>query len=335
MALTAPWVGMRTAFGPRRCSGPDVRDNQVTTQTTPERGTTAARSRDASRDGSTLPAVALLLASIGFITLVDTTAKFFTTDLHGVQLVWGYFVGITISTLIFLTVRRQRLAQVLRSRRPGLQMLRAGALATSISLLFVGLTYLPIADATVLSFMAPLFITALSGPLLGERIGWHRWLAVLAGLAGVLFIVRPGGDLYHWASVLTLLGAVSFAVFQIMTRKLSMSDSTMTTLLYTALGGLLWTSIAVVPFWREPAAIHWVAFLGTGVLGFLAHLCMIRAFTLAQASLLAPFNYSKLIWAAIAGYVVFGDIPGVDTLVGSAAIIGSGLYVVYRERRRR
>lgn len=280
-----------------------------------------------------LLAVALMLASIGFITIVDTTAKFFTAELHGVQLVWGYFLGIAVSSVTFMKLRGLRLSRVLRASKPGLQIVRSGALATSISLLFVGLTYMPIAEATALSFMAPLFITALSGPLLGERIGWHRWLAVIAGLVGVIYIVRPGGDLYHWASVLVLLGAASFAVFQIMTRKLSMSDSTMTTLLYTAFGGFVWTSIAVLPFWTPPSIVHWFVFLGTGVLGFLAHLCMIRAFTMAQASLLAPFNYSKLIWATIAGYLVFDDIPGLDTILGSLAIVGSGLYVVYRESR--
>lgn len=310
----------------------------MTSQSTPRRGaagTPVGTAVPQGQDGSSLIAVALMLASIGFITLVDTTAKFFTTDLHGAQLVWGYFLGIALSTVTFLKLRGLKLNRVLRANRPGLQIVRSGALATSISLLFVGLTYLPIAEATVLSFMAPLFITALSGPLLGERIGPHRWLAVLAGLAGVVFIVRPGSDLYHWASLLVLLGAASFAFFQIMTRKLSMSDSTMTTLTYTALGGFFWTSIAVVPFWTQPALVHWLAFLCIGVLGFLAHLCMIRAFTLAQASLLAPFNYSKLVWATIAGYLVFGDVPGVDTIVGSLAIVGSGLYVVYRETRAR
>ena len=277
--------------------------------------------------------MALLLASIGFITLVDTTAKFFTSDLHGVQLVWGYFLGIAVSIVVYMQVRRIPLVETLRARRPALQMLRAGALAVSISLLFVGLTYLPIADATVLSFMAPLFITALSGPLLGERVGRHRWFAVLTGLCGVVFMLRPGSDLYHWASLLTLLGAISFAFFQILTRKLSTSDSTMTTLCYTALGGLVWISLFVPAFWVAPLPIHWVVFMATGVLGFFAHLCMINALKRAQASLLAPFNYSKLIWAALTGYVVFGDIPSLDTVLGSAVIIGSGLYVFYREVR--
>ena len=108
----------------------------------------------------------------------------------------------------------------------------------------------------------------------------------------------------------------------------------MTTLCYTALGGLFWTSLAVIPVWTMPSAIHWMMFLGIGVLGFLAHLCLISAFTRAQASLLAPFNYSKLIWASITGFLVFGDVPGFDTLLGSAIIIGAGLYVVYRESRR-
>ena len=273
------------------------------------------------------------MASIGFITVVDTIAKYLTAELHALQLVWGYFLGIAVLLGGYAALTRDR-QHPLTTRRLPTQLLRAGLLVTSIGALFVGLTYLPIADATAISFMSPLFITVLSVPLLGERVGPHRWAAVVIGLAGVLIIVRPGGGIAHWAAAMPLISAVAFAGYQIATRLLAATEFTFTTLFYTGIGGFIWISLAVPFVWVWPTPTQWGIFLGLGALGVAAHLCLIRAFALAQASLLAPFNYTKLIWAAVLGYLVFGDVPSLNTLAGSAVIIASGLYVVWRERRQ-
>lgn len=277
--------------------------------------------------------ILLFLASIGFISVVDTVAKYLTAELHAVELVWGYFLGIFVYLLIYLLCFRRGRRAMLRTRRPGLHFLRSGLLVASISTLFVGLTYLPIADATVIGFTAPLFIVALSVPLLGERVGLHRWLAVLIGLGGVVIIVRPGGGIAHWAAIMPLIGAVCFALYQITTRVLAQTEATSTTLFYTAAGGFFWTCVLVPFFWTMPTIVQWLAFFFIGALGAAAHLCLIKGFELAQASLLAPFNYSKLVWAAALGYVVFGDWPSLNTFLGCAVIVASGLYVIHRERR--
>jgi drug/metabolite transporter (DMT)-like permease len=276
----------------------------------------------------------LFLASVGFITVVDTTAKHLSTEMHALQIVWGYFLGIflIVATYAAWTARRRNL---LRTARPALHIVRSAFLVASITSLFVGLTYLPIAEATVIGFMAPLFIVVLSGPILGERVDLHRWLAVLIGLAGVIVIIRPGGGIAHWAAVMPLIGAFAFALYQVATRVLARSESTETTLFYTAAGGLFWTSVLVPLIWVTPSPLNWLAFLFIGALGAAAHLCLIKAFGAAQASLLAPLNYSKLIWATLAGYVVFGDLPGLNTVLGCALIVASGLYVILCERRAR
>lgn len=275
----------------------------------------------------------LFLASIGFITVVDTTAKHLAGEFHALQIVWGYFFGISLYVALYaLGVARR--ASLLRTTRPWLQVARSVLLVFSITALFVGLAYLPIAEATVIGFTAPLFIVALAGPILGERVGLHRWLAVLIGLAGVLVIVRPGGGIAHWAAAMPLVGAAAFALYQLATRVLARTETTATTLCYTAGGGLFWTSLLVPFVWVSPAPLHWLAFLFIGALGAAAHLCLIKAFEMAQASLLAPLNYSKLIWATLAGFVVFGDLPSLNTAAGSALIVASGLYVLLRERHR-
>jgi drug/metabolite transporter (DMT)-like permease len=277
-------------------------------------------------------AILLFLASIGFITVVDTSAKYLTADLHAFEIVWGYFLGIVTPLVIYALAIGAPRRGLLYTGRPVLQIARSGLLVLSIATLFVGLTYLPIAEATAISFMSPLFIVALSGPMLGERVGIHRWVAVVIGLLGVLVIVRPGGGLAHWAVSMPLIGAVAFAAYQLSTRVLAATDTVFATLFYTGVGGFFWTCLLVPFFWTMPSPGQWIAFLAIGSLGVAAHLCLIKAFELAQASLLAPFNYTKLVWAALAGYLVFGDVPSLNTLAGCALIIASGLYVILRER---
>jgi drug/metabolite transporter (DMT)-like permease len=140
------------------------------------------------------------LAAIGLIFLIDTICNFYTNELHAAMLVWGYFVGITFFGAGYFGSRGQ--FALLQSRQPALQIARSGFLVLSISGLFVSLTYLPIAEATAIGFIGPLFITILSVPFLGERVGRHRWLAVMIGLAGVLVIARPGGAVWHWSAIM-------------------------------------------------------------------------------------------------------------------------------------
>lgn len=279
-----------------------------------------------------LLAVGLMVAAIGFIAVVDTIAKEMTQRLHALQILWGYFFGIAAFVSLWAATSG-RLAALLRTRRPLLQAGRAALLVLSIGALFIGLTFIPIADATVISFTAPLFITVMSALFLSEKVGPHRWGAVLVGLLGVVLIVRPGGELWHWAAAGPLLGAVAFAGYQVATRALAASEQTGTTLIYTALGGLIWISFAQPFVWQPLAGRDWLIFAGLGAMGAAAHFCMISAFERAQASLLAPFNYTKLIWVALLGYVVFGEVLGLTTLAGAALIVGGGLYSLWRETR--
>ena len=279
-----------------------------------------------------LHAIALFTAAVLLISVVDTVCKIHTTDLHAVQLVWGYFVGINLTLFIYFAFRRERLPDLLVTDRPILQLVRPACLVASISTLFVGLKYLPIAEATTIGFTAPLFITALSAMILKENVGWRRWAAVIIGLAGVLIIIRPGGGLWHWAAFMPLVGAVFFAFFQLVTRVLAGTERTHTTLFYTGVGGIVWTSLLVPFVWSPPTVTHWAVFISTGVMGALAHLCMIAAFNRAEASFLAPYNYTKLIWVSVLGFLVFGDVPSANMWLGAAVIVAAGCCVLYRER---
>ncbi len=279
-----------------------------------------------------LKGVLFFMTAIFLISVVDTVCKVFTKDLHSIQLVWGYFVGINLTLWVFFLFKGAKFSNLRRTERPLLQIIRPAFLVCSISSLFIGLTYLPIAEATVIGFVAPLFITALSVPILKESVDIHRWGAVAIGLVGVIIIIRPGGDLWHLASVMPLLGALFFALFQIITRLLAATERTHTTLFYTGLGGLAWSSL-IVPFvWVTPSITHIFVFLSTGAMGAMAHLCMISAFDRAEASLLAPYNYTKLIWVSVLGYLIFNDVPSLDMWIGAIIIVSAGFYVLYRER---
>ena len=282
-------------------------------------------------------AIGFQCASVAFIAVVDTAAKYLTDDLHPVQIVWGYSTAIFLHIALYAAWRGARgpapFRVLVRTRRPVLQLARAGLLVVTICLLFAGFIWLPIAEATVLNFMAPIFVALLSAPLLGERVDPHRWLAVAAGFAGVLVIVRPGSEIAHIAAFLPLASALSFAGFQLMTRIVSRTDSTLTTVFHTGAGTCLWASLAVPFVWQPISGRQWLGFLVMGTLGTCAHICLVRAFTLAPAALVSPFNYTKLLWVTILGFLVFGDLPGTDTLAGSALIVAGGLYVVHRERR--
>ena len=265
------------------------------------------------------------------IGIVDGAAKYLGVRLHGIEVAWGYFVATFACVAGYALATQGSRIRPLRSRRPWLQAGRAACLVSSLSCLFVSLHYLPLAEATAINFTGPLFIVALSGPLLGERIGLGRWLAVAAGMAGALIVVRPGAEVFQWASLLPLVGAFFFALFNVATRLLRAADSTLTTLVHTfGIGSVLISPMALF-VWTAPTAAECLVFAAAGVLGFAAHFSIVRSLQLADASTVAPLNYVRLVWAIGIGFAVFGDLPGAATLAGGVVIVASGLYVVCRE----
>ena len=324
------------------CSGDRVDDNAGMDRDTaedsrehvPERAPPATGShppcaRRSLSDG--VRGVLWMLLGMSCIGLVDGVAKFLAVRLHGIEVAWGYFVASFACAAAYALAKRGSRARLLRSRRPWLQAGRAACLVGSLSCLFVSLHYLPLAEATAINFTGPLFIVALSGPLLGERVDLGRWLAVSVGMAGALIVVQPGGAVFHWASVLPLVGAFFFALLNIVTRLLRSADSTLTTLLHTFGIGSALISLSLPFVWATPTPTECLVFAAAGVLGFAAHFSIVRSLELADASRVAPLNYVRLVWAIGIGFVVFGDLPEATTIAGGAIIVASGLYVLYRE----
>jgi drug/metabolite transporter (DMT)-like permease len=297
---------------------------------TPAAPTTLAAPVPGTRKSRPARGIALmLLAVVGWVCM-DTIGKYMVGNGYPVgQVVWARYA---FHFLVMLPVVL-RGAVAVRTSRPLLQILRSLLLLAVTALVYLSLRTLPLATVNAIGFLAPLLITALSVPLLGERVGIRRWLAVLAGLAGVVIVIRPSPDMEPFLLVPVLIALVN-AFYQITTRVLSRTDAPTTTLFWTAIGGLVVTSAALPLSWTAPDALGWALMVALGVLGCVSHWLMIEAYSEAPAAAVAPFVYTQLVWVIPVGYLLFGDFPDAWTLVGAAVIVASGLYAFYRETRR-
>ena len=272
--------------------------------------------------------VALMLLTMLLFSAMDLMVKHLVTLYPVPQVAWGRFF---FHAVLWAAVLAPRLPVIVRTSRPGLQLARSGLLMVTTLLFFATVIYLPLADATAIMQCAPLIVTALSLPLLGEHVGVRRWLGVAAGFTGALIIIRPGTDGMQLAAFLPLGAATTFALYQISTRLLSRTDGTLNTLLYTPLLGAAVLAAALPFYWVMPDAGGWALMALTGLLGGLGHFTMIRAFTWGPAATVSPFGYTGLIWAALYGLVFFDDFPDGWTIAGAAIVVGSGLYILHRE----
>lgn len=221
---------------------------------------------------------------------------------------------------------------VFKTRRLDLQLGRSALQGISTAFYTTALLLIPLTTATSIAFTGPLLVVALSGPMLGEKVGPRRWAAVLVGFIGALVIIRPGGAVMHWADFLVIASAASYAAYQLLTRRIALYDSSRTTGVYTIVVTLV-VSAAVVPFfWTTPVSlIDWLLFASMGVAGGLGHFFMVKAYQYGQASIVGPFDYGQLIGATILGSIVFSEFPDLWTWIGAALLISSGLYIARRE----
>jgi drug/metabolite transporter (DMT)-like permease len=284
-------------------------------------------------DQASLPlkGVILMLSAGALFVCLDAVGKYLTADYPVIEVTWARFFFHMLLFPLLLGAGRWRL--VLRTNRLGLHIVRSLLLVGANFLFFLAVKFIPLADANALGFVSPLFLVAFSVLLLGEKVGPRRWIAVAIGFFAVFLIIPLDSAKLHWAMFLPLGVALCFSLYQIATRMLGATDHWITILFFTATGGLAVTSAALPFVWVTPDLEGWALMATMGVFGGLSHLVLIRAFTLAPASMLAPFAYMQLVWSTAVGYVVFGDFPDALTLVGAAIIAGSGIYVIHRERQ--
>jgi drug/metabolite transporter (DMT)-like permease len=263
---------------------------------------------------------------------LDSSAKWLVMVLPVYQVVWLRFVTHSLIGMLVLTPKYGW--ALYRTGQPRLQLLRALMQAVMTGLNFWALQYLQLDVTGAIQFSVPILIAVISAKLLGERLDARRWIAILVGFAGVLLIVRPGSQGFHPAIILSLINAVLYALFNMLTRRLAATELPATTQLWSAMGA----AVLLTPFgimnWTPPQdAVSWFLVLSMGVFGGLGHLMVTQAHRYASAAVLGPFLYQQIIYMTLFGWLIFGHVPDVAVIGGASIVVASGLYLLYREFR--
>lgn len=283
---------------------------------------------------ATTRGIYLMLLAMFLISCNDAVGKYLTQTYPVLQVLW-IRSWVFIVFALFWVSRQGGLIKALRSQRPQLQLFRSLLLVIEMLILMISFRLLPLADVTALTAATPLIVLALAVLILGEKVGWHRWTAVIVGFAGMLIIARPGGSAFGWLMLLPMSGILLWGIYQILSRLVSRSDSAETTLIYTALVSFVVLSLLAPWQWQTPADLQtWLLFIVVGLLNSAGHFLLIKALEATDASLLQPFSYSMIVWATLLGWLVFADFPDNWTVFGALLIIAGGLYALHRERQQ-
>ncbi len=276
--------------------------------------------------------IALMCGAVAMFACLDATGKYLNHHMDTMQVVWSRYTGAFLLALIVSNPINR--PGMLKTSRPFLQVGRSALLLFSTALNFFALRYLQLDEALSILFSTPFIVAVLSGPMLGEWVGWRRWTAIGVGFFGVLLVARPGFGGLHPAALLSLGSAICYAIYVISTRVLSRTDSNETTLFYSNLVGAV-AMLPVIPFvWSTPENAFIVMLMVLiGALGSGGHFLLIVGHRLAPASVLAPFIYTQVVWTTAMGFLVFGDVPHGWTIVGGLIVVSSGLYLLNRERK--
>lgn len=300
----------------------------------PDARSTLTTDRDAEAAAASrlrLKGIGLMCAALLCFSCLDAIAKWLGQQMDPLQVVWTRYCGALVVVLILFNPWRH--PGVLLSRRPWVQAIRSAILFASTTLNFLALQYLQLDQTISIVFATPFIVAVLSGPFLGEWIGPRRWAAVFAGFVGVLVVTRPWSGSIHWAMILSLMGAVCYALYNLMTRMLAGHDSPGTTSIYSVAFGAIVATALVPMVWTEPQGLLTIlAMAAVGVFGAIGHWLLILAHGYAPAGVLAPFIYTQIVSMVGLGWLLFGQVPAVNTLSGAAIVIASGLYLLYRER---
>lgn len=299
----------------------------------PIKGFSAETEKTERRDDR-IRGIGFMCLSLVCFTGIDSSAKWLARDLPVMEIsFFRYLIAFVAAAILFNPVRVPR---AWRTRRPGVQFVRGLLLLGSTVFNFFAVRHLQLAETMAISFSAPLMIAMMAGPLLGERVGRERWLAILVGFVGVLVVARPSAAGIDPAMGLAFLNAACYAVYAILTRRLAGVDTAESMLLISAAIPVVVLALPMASEFVMPAGFTtWAVMLLMGLCGALGHFLVILAYGRAPAAVVAPFAYAQILWMIASGWLVFGDVPNGATLAGAAVVIASGLYLLHRETRGR
>ncbi len=272
--------------------------------------------------------VAMILAMALFSSM-DAVIKHLRTDYTALQIVFFRMAFGAVPMLALIHAEGGLPALV--TRRLPAHLMRSVLTLAALVCFFHSFRLLPLADAYAITYAAPLIATALSLPLLGERVDARRWAAVLVGLAGVIVILRPGGGVLSGGGMIALAGAALLAVNVVLLRQLSRTETNAAIVFYFTVVGTLASGVLMPFVWRWPEGTDWAWLIAVGLIGGLGQICITEALRQAPVAVVSPFQYSQLLWGTLFGFVVFDDLPGGAVIVGAAIVVACGLYVLQRE----
>ena len=292
--------------------------------TTSMRGTAPEEGQNAAAG------IGLMMLGIFSFSLNDALGKWLAEQYPASQVL--LFRSIAALIVLLPIVARQGFRQIVAPVRPRLQLIRAVLAAVETGMFYVAVAYLPLADTMTYYLAGPIYVTLLAAIFLREQVGWRRWTAVIVGFLGVVLALRPSAASLSWPTLIALAGSLIYAVFLTITRSLRGTPDSVMAL--WQLAAALVIGVVAAPFtWTPFHRWYDVGLLALlGVVALFAIICINRSLSLAQASVVVPFQYSMIIWAIVFGYVFFGDVPHWLTLAGAAVIIGAGLFIFFREQ---
>ncbi|WP_425450171.1 DMT family transporter [Virgifigura deserti] len=277
--------------------------------------------------------IMFMLLSVFLFSCMDALIKWMSAGYPLGQIV--FFRNLFAFLPVALFLRRAGGIAVLRTEHPGGHLWRAAVGLGAMVCTFASYALMPLPDATALRQSGSLFLTALSVPLLGEKVGVRRWSAVAVGFVGVLIMTRPGAGMFDPAALLAIAGAALTAFAMVAVRQLSRTESPVTIVFYFTLFCTLLSGLSLPFQWLTPSTGDFLLLVAIGLIGGVAQIAMTQAFGLAPVAVVAPFQYSALIFALFFGYVLWDDVPGVFILTGAALVVASGLYILHREAKLR
>ena len=281
---------------------------------------------------SPLRGIALMVLSVALFSIMDALVKLLAQTYHPFQV--AFFRSLFALLPIGVMVAARGGMPILATRRLGGHAARSVVGIAALLMFFYSFAHMKLADVVAVGFAAPLFITALSVPLLGEKVGWRRWSAVLVGFAGVILVVDPGSGILDPVALIALSAALFYAFAVVVIRKLSSTESNAAIVFYFSVAATLVCG-SMMPFlWIPPTPEHLVLLALIGILGGSAQYVMVEAFRWGPVSVLVPFEYTAIAWSLSFGFFAFGETASVQMLVGVAIIAASGLYILHRETVR-
>ncbi len=272
-----------------------------------------------------------MLASLVF-SLMALLIKLLGQRLHITQILLVRQIGMII--MVAPAILRN-FPGSLHTTRPGLQLVRVFCALVAMLFGFTAVIHMPLADATAIFFAKSFFVTVFAVFFLAETVGVYRWSAVLIGFVGVLIMLQPGTDNFSIYGLASLVGAAGAAAVMILLRLLSRSDSVVTIMTYGSMGVGLVMILPGIYFWQQPTASEWYLLAAVAVVSYFGQRCNIFAYKHGEASLLAPLDYVRLLWATMFGFLVFGHLPGAPTWIGASIVIAAAIFTIYRETRRK